>query len=47
MSNDKTPEYFTVAELAENRRIAGFVQHHNGIFPWAINTNGEVTNAIA
>ena len=37
----------TVAELAENRRIAGFVQHHNGIFPWAINTNGEVTNAIA
>jgi len=37
----------TVAELAAQRRIAGFVQHHNGIFPWAIDTNGEVTNAIA
>jgi len=37
----------TVAELAEKRAIVGFVQHHNGIFPWAVSTSGEVTNAIA
>ncbi len=37
----------TVADLASQRAIVGFVQHHNGIFPWAINENGEVSNAIA
>lgn len=37
----------TVAELASKRAIVGFVQHHNGIFPWAISEKGEVTNAIA
>lgn len=37
----------TVAELAEKRAIVGFVQHHNGIFPWAVSASGEVTNAIA
>ena len=37
----------TVAQLSEQRAITGFVQHHNGIFPWAINEAGEVRNAIA
>ncbi len=27
--------------------MAGFVQHHNGIFPWSLGANGEVRNAIA
>jgi sulfane dehydrogenase subunit SoxC len=36
-----------VAEIMKARAIAGFVQHHNGIFPWAIGANGEVRNAIA
>ncbi len=36
----------TVAQLSEQRAITGFVQHHNGIFPWAINAAGEVSNAI-
>ena len=37
----------TVADLKEKRAIVGFVQHHNGIFPWAVSAGGEVTNAIA
>jgi sulfane dehydrogenase subunit SoxC len=37
----------TVAKLSSQRAIVGFVQHHNGIFPWAINESGEVSNAIA
>ena len=37
----------TVADIARERAIVGFVQHHNGIFPWSINANGEVKNAIA
>lgn len=37
----------TVEELGRAREIVGFVQHHNGIFPWTINENGEVQNAIA
>lgn len=37
----------SVADLASQRAIVGFVQHHNGIFPWAVNANGEVSNAIA
>lgn len=37
----------TVAEIAKARAISGFVQHHNGIFPWSISANGEVKNAIA
>lgn len=36
----------TVAEIAKARALVGFVQHHNGIFPWSIDTNGEVKNAI-
>jgi len=37
----------TVADIAKQRAIVGFVQHHNGIFPWSINSAGEVKNAIA
>jgi sulfane dehydrogenase subunit SoxC len=37
----------TVDEIKKARAITGFVQHHNGIFPWSINAAGEVTNAIA
>lgn len=36
----------TVEDLARAREIVGFVQHHNGIFPWAVSEQGEVTNAI-
>jgi len=36
----------TVAEIQKARAIAGFVQHHNGIQPWAVNEKGEVRNAI-
>jgi sulfane dehydrogenase subunit SoxC len=36
----------TVADLMKARAIAGFVQHHNGIFPWSVSANGEVRNAI-
>lgn len=36
----------TVDDIKKVRAITGFVQHHNGVFPWAINTSGEVTNAI-
>jgi hypothetical protein len=37
----------TVAQLDETRELVGFIQHHNGIFPWAINANAEVSNAVA
>lgn len=37
----------TVAEIQKGRAIVGFVQHHNGIQPWSVNTTGEVKNAIA
>jgi sulfane dehydrogenase subunit SoxC len=36
----------TVEEIAKVRELTGFVQHHNGIFPWSIAANGEVKNAI-
>jgi sulfane dehydrogenase subunit SoxC len=36
----------TVEEIKKVRAISGFVQHHNGIFPWSINASGEVSNAI-
>lgn len=36
----------TVDEIRQVRAITGFVQHHNGIFPWSINAAGEVSNAI-
>jgi sulfane dehydrogenase subunit SoxC len=36
----------SVAEIQKGRAITGFVQHHNGIQPWAINEKGEVRNAI-
>ncbi len=37
----------TVADIAKERFTSGFVQHHNGIFPWSVTENGEVSNAIA
>jgi len=37
----------TVADIDKVRAITGFVQHHNGVQPWAIETDGEVKNAIA
>lgn len=37
----------TVADIAKHRAIVGFVQHHNGIFPWSVSDKGEVKNAIA
>ncbi len=37
----------TVADLQKARAITGFVQHHNGIFPWLITAAGEVRNAVA
>lgn len=37
----------TVADIQKVRAITGFVQHHNGIFPWEITASGEVRNAIA
>jgi len=36
----------TVQEIARGRALAGFVQHHNGIFPWSVSASGEVKNAI-
>ena len=36
----------TVQDIQKTRAIVGFVQHHNGIQPWAVNANGEVRNAI-
>ncbi|KUO58647.1 MAG: sulfite dehydrogenase [Alphaproteobacteria bacterium BRH_c36] len=37
----------TVADIDKSRAIVGFVQHHNGIFPWSVSSSGEVANAIA
>ncbi|MEO5845974.1 MAG: sulfite dehydrogenase [Caldimonas sp.] len=37
----------TVDEIRKVRAITGFVQHHNGVFPWSLAANGEVKNAIA
>ena len=37
----------TVPDIMKARAIAGFVQHHNGIFPWSVSASGEVRNAIA
>ncbi len=37
----------SVAEIAKVRAIVGFVQHHNGVFPWSVSAAGEVKNAIA
>lgn len=37
----------TVEDLARKREIVGFVQHHNGVFPWSVSESGEVKNAIA
>lgn len=37
----------SVAEIAKARALVGFVQHHNGIFPWSISEGGEVRNAVA
>ena len=37
----------TVADIAKARALAGFVQHHNGVFPWSVSQSGEVKNAIA
>lgn len=37
----------TVEEIKKVRAITGFVQHHNGVFPWSIDAGGEVKNAIA
>jgi sulfane dehydrogenase subunit SoxC len=36
----------SVAEIQKRRAIVGFVQHHNGIQPWAVNATGEVRNVI-
>ncbi|MBC7481844.1 MAG: sulfite dehydrogenase [Rhizobacter sp.] len=36
----------TVDDIKKVRAITGFVQHHNGVFPWSINAAGEVKNAI-
>ncbi len=37
----------TVEDIKKVRAIVGFVQHHNGVFPWAVGGSGEVKNAIA
>jgi sulfane dehydrogenase subunit SoxC len=37
----------TAEQLASVREIVGFVQHNNAIFPWTVDANGEVGNAIA
>lgn len=37
----------SVDEIKKVRAITGFVQHHNGVFPWSVNAAGEVKNAIA
>ncbi len=37
----------TVADIEKARAITGFVQHHNGVFPWSVSSSGEVANAIA
>ena len=39
----------TVAEIAKARALAGFVQHHNGIFPWSVSPSrgGEKCDRIS
>ena len=37
----------TVRTSRKYARIVGFVQHHNGVFPWSVSASGEVKNAIA
>jgi sulfane dehydrogenase subunit SoxC len=37
----------TAEQIAQVREIVGFVQHNNAIFPWTVDENGEVGNAIA
>jgi sulfane dehydrogenase subunit SoxC len=37
----------TVADIAKVRALVGFVQHHNGVFPWSVSASGEIANAIA
>lgn len=37
----------SVEEIGKVRAVAGFVQHHNGVFPWSIGASGEVKNAVA
>ncbi len=37
----------TVQDIQKARAIVGFVQHHNGVFPWSVSASGEVKNAIA
>lgn len=37
----------TVSDIAKVRALTGFVQHHNGVFPWSVSASGEVANAIA
>src|SRR3989454_3965457 len=37
----------TVQDIMKARAIAGFVQHHNGVFPWSVSASGEVRNAVA
>ncbi len=37
----------TVQDIEKVRAIVGFVQHHNGVFPWSVSASGEVKNAIA
>jgi sulfane dehydrogenase subunit SoxC len=36
----------SVQAIQKQRAITGFVQHHNGIQPWAVNAKGEVRNVI-
>jgi sulfane dehydrogenase subunit SoxC len=36
----------TVQDIRKVRAIVGFVQHHNGIQPWSVDANGEVSNVI-
>lgn len=36
----------TVEDIKKARAITGFVQHHNGLFPWNVSASGEVTNGI-
>ena len=36
----------TVEDIKKSRAIVGFVQHHNGVFPWKVSASGEVTNGI-
>jgi len=37
----------TVQDIEKVRAIVGFVQHHNGVFPWSVSASGEIKNAIA